>query len=176
MLDQKVFLQGINYLKANYINWGFDLNNDLMLKVWYKKFSNLDSRDFMELVERYTELNKFPPNSPADLLDLLRATIKAMELSPNEAWAKVIDLIHQYGFYYGRDKIYAELEHIPALKKTVREYEGELRYLMNDDKYTPERFKKAYEINLKRQVDNSSSLLLGTSGLLLLNGATERNK
>ena len=176
MLDQKTFLQGINYLKANYINWGFDLNNDLMLKVWYKKFSNLADQDFMELVERYTELNKFPPNSPADLLELLRETIKNKELSANEAWAEVVGLIHRYGFFYGRDRIYAALEDKPALKKTVREYEGELRRLMEDDKYTPERFKKAYEINLKRQVNDSSSLLLGTSGLLLLERVTERNK
>lgn len=176
MLSQKTFLQGINYLKANYINWGFDLNNNLMISIWYKKFSNLDERDFMELVERYTEVSKFPPNSPADLLDLLRETITAMELSPNEAWAEVVGLIHRHGFYYGRDKIYASLEDKPALKKTVKEYEGELRQLMVDDKYTPERFKKAYTINLKRQVDNSSSLLLGTSGLLLLDRVTERNK
>ena len=49
MLDNKTFLQGINYLKANYINWNFDLNNDLMLKVWYKKFSNLENVTFIWL-------------------------------------------------------------------------------------------------------------------------------
>lgn len=168
MLDQKTFLQGINYLKANYINWRFDLNNDLMINIWYKKFSNLETSVFMELVEKYTELNKFPPNSPAELLDLLRDRIEQKELTAHEAWAEVMGLIHRYGFYYGKDKIYAALEDKPALKKTVKEFEGELRQLMTDDKYTPERFKRAYEINLKRQVESSSSLLLGTSHFLLL--------
>lgn len=168
MLDQKVFLQGINYLKANYINWGFDLNNDLMLKVWYKKFSNLEASVFMGLVEKYTELHRFAPNSPAELLDLLREQITQKELTNGEAWEEVVRLIHRYGFYYGRDKIYAALADKPALLKTVKEFEGELRSLQVDDSYTPERFKKAYAINLKRQVDNSSCLLLGTNSLFLL--------
>lgn len=168
MLDQKVFLQGINYLKANYLNWGFDLNNDLMLKVWYKKFSNLEPSVFMEIVEKYTELYKFPPNSPAELLDLLRDQITQRELTNGEAWEEVIRLIHRYGFYYGREKIYEALADKPALLKTVKEYEPELRTLQTDDSYTPERFKKSYAINLKRQVEKNSCLLLGTNNLLLL--------
>lgn len=168
MLDQKTFLQGINYLKANYINWGFDLNNDLMISIWYKKFSNLEKSVFMELVEKYTELNKFPPNSPAELLDLLRDRIEQKELTAHEAWQEVISLIQRHGFYYGRDEIYKALEDKPALKKTVAEFESDLRNLMVDDNYTPERFKKAYAINLKRQVERNSYLMLGTSNILLL--------
>lgn len=169
MLDQKVFLQGINYLKANYLNWGFDLNNDLMLKVWYKKFSNLEASVFMELLEKYTELNKFPPNSPAELLDMLRERITQKELSNGEAWEEVIRLIHRYGFHYNRDKIYEALADKPALFKTVKEFESELRCLQVEDTYIPERFKKAYAVNLKRQVESNSSLLLGTNYVFLLN-------
>lgn len=168
MLDQKVFLQGINYLKANYLNWQFDINNDLMLKVWYKKFSNLETNVFMSLLEKYTELNKFPPNSPAELLELLRDQITQQETSANEAWQEVLTLIQRYGFYYNRNKIFAALEDKPALKKTVAEFERELANLTTGDTYTPERFKKAYEINLKRQVDNKSSLMLGFTNILML--------
>ena len=168
MLDQKVFLQGINYLKANYINWGFDINNDLMLKVWYKKFSNLEDGVYMGLIEKHTELNKFPPNSPAELLELLRDQMTQKELEPSEAWEVVRGLIHKYGFFYGASKIYAELEDKPALLKTVKQFEGELRHLMVDDTNTPVRFKNAYAINVKRQIANSSSLLLGTTNVLML--------
>ena len=168
MLDQKTFLQGINYLKANYLNWQFDINNDLMLKVWYKKFSNLEDAVFMGLVEKYTELNKFAPNSPAELLELLRDQMAQKELDANEAWEEVRRLIRRHGFFYGSKQIYEELEDKPALLKTVRQFEGELRTLMSDDKYTPERFKKAYAINLKRQVENTSCVLLGTTSVLLI--------
>lgn len=168
MLDQKVFLQGINYLKANYLNWGFDINNDLMIKVWYKKFSNLDANIFMNLVEKYTQFNRFPPNSPADLLELLRNELTQKELDANEAWAKVIRLIQQYGFYWHKAEIYQALETYPALKKTVEQFESELRNMRVGDSYLADRFKKAYEVNLNRQVENNSYALLGTKITLFI--------
>lgn len=169
-LDQKVFLQGINYLKANYLKWEFDINNDLMIKVWYKKFSHLDAKVFMGLVEKYTELNKFPPQSPAELLELLREEITKKELSPNEAWQEVIRLISKYGIQYRRSDFYNDLEsqNRPALLKTVREFERELSGLMSNDNYTPERFKQAYSINLRRQVEKSSAVLLGMQNILYI--------
>ena len=168
MLDQKVFLQGINYLKANYLNWQFDINNDLMIKVWYKKFSNLEANIYMSLIEQYTQFNKFPPNSPAELLELLRTELTKKELDANEAWSLVIQLINQYGFYWHRDKVYNALEQYPALNKTVEQFEDQLRNLQSGDTYVRDSFIKAYTINLKRQVEKNSCLLLGTQITLFI--------
>ena len=88
MLEQKTFLQGLNYLKANYINWSFDLNNDLVIAIWYKKFSALDAATFMQLIEAYTDKSKFAPNSPADILNLI-----PQDLTPNDAWEVVLATI-----------------------------------------------------------------------------------
>lgn len=167
MLEQKVFLQGINYLKANYLNWAFDINNDLMLKVWYKKFANLEASTFMGMIESYTEYNKFPPNSPAELLEIIRGELEKKELDANEAWQETLRLISKYGIFYGKDKIYAELETKPALKKTFIQFERELASLRQSDTYTPEAFKKAYAVNLKRQVETNSCVLLGHNILFL---------
>jgi len=88
MLDQQTFLQGINYLKASYINWNFDLHNDLALKVWYKKFSALDPSTFMQLIELYTDTKSFAPQSPADILNLV-----PQDLAPADAWEVVLAAI-----------------------------------------------------------------------------------
>lgn len=88
MLDQKTFLQGLNYLKANYINWSFDLNNNLVITIWYKKFSNLDAPTFMQLIEAFTDKSKFAPQSPADILNLV-----PQELTPNDAWDVILAVI-----------------------------------------------------------------------------------
>ena len=88
MLDQQTFLQGINYLKASYINWSFDLHNDLALKVWYKKFSALDPSTYMQLIELYTDTKSFAPQSPADLLNLV-----PQDLAPAAAWEVVLAVI-----------------------------------------------------------------------------------
>jgi len=88
MLDQKTFLQGLNYLKANYINWSFDIHNDIALKVWYKKLSCLEDATFMQLIELYTDKSKFAPQSPADLLNLV-----PQDLAPNDAWDIIYAII-----------------------------------------------------------------------------------
>lgn len=171
MLDNKTFLQGIRYIKANYLNWSFDLNDDLMLKVWYKKFSNLDNKIFMQMVEQYTERSKYPPNSPADLLEVIKVELESQNHDANHAWQVVIWAINKYGFQYNREKLYADLEgqNNPALLKTVKQFEFELRNLQVDDNYTASRFKQAYTINLKRQVEEKKSALLGTDfGIKLL--------
>ena len=166
MLDQKVFLQGINYLKANYINWGFDLNNDLMIKVWYKKFSNLEAATFMGLVEKYTEINRYAPNSPADLLDVLKDQLAKQHLSADEAWVLFKKLYKESQFHFR--EVYEKLADQPALLKTVKEYEDELWNLSKArDVYFVSTFKKTYDANIKSQVEERACLMLGTNTLLL---------
>lgn len=160
MLDQKVFLQGINYLKANYINWGFDINNELQVKVWYKKFSNLDASVFMGLVEKYTDVMKYAPNSPADLLDLLSTQLIQKEPNADDAWLLIKELMDKYWLSSDRVYIYKELETKPALYKTFKAYEFELNCY---DSYTVANFKKSYEKNLKLEIEKKRSLLTGSN-------------
>lgn len=163
MLDIKIFLQGINYLKANYINWGFDINNDLQIKVWFKKFSNLEPNVFMGLVEKYTELNKYAPNSPADLLEVLRVQLIQKELGVDEAWAYLEGLLFKYPYDY--KSIYKELEDKPALYKTFNDFENELHFYRNQ--YTITAFKKAYEKNLQNEINKKTCMLTGSDLLFL---------
>lgn len=171
MLDEKTFLQGINYLKANYINWGFDLNNELMLKVWYKKVSNLDAKVFMQLVERYTDTNKYAPNSPAELLAVLDQQLFSNELNPNEAYGRLIEIMQKYPLYsYYTDeaeKFYKELEKTPALKQTALEYAAELKNGRQEDGYFIDQFKKSYVNNVKKLIEQRKSKMLGNNVLFL---------
>lgn len=163
MLDIKIFLQGINYLKANYINWGFDINNDLQIKVWFKKFSNLEPNVFMGLIEKYTELNKYAPNSPADLLEVLRVQLIQKELDVDEAWRYLESLLFKHP--YDHQSIFKELEDKPALYKTYKDFEKDLHFYRNQ--YTITALKKAYEKNLKNEIDKQTCLLTGSDLLFL---------
>lgn len=167
-MTANTFLQGINYLKACYVNWQFDLNNDLALKVWAKKFEYLDDVTFMAIIEKYTEQSKFPPQSPAELLDVLRDEISKSELNSHQAWQTVVDLIGRYGFSYHRDEIYDAIKDKPALYRAVRDFESELRFLAADDTFTPERFKRTYEMYLKRESEDKTSALIGAPNRALL--------
>lgn len=168
MLDNKVFLQGINYLKATYLNWNFDLNNDLMLKVWYKKLSGLNDETFMRLIEKYTDECKFSPQSPGDLLEHLKEVMARQLPNANDVWVELLKLIRYYGFNYHADKIYEKISNNPILTKTVKQFEYELTHLETNDPYTPQRFKAAYVENMEEELRNTSSLLLEANATKLL--------
>ena len=90
MLDEKKFLQGLSYLKSNYINWNFDLSNVSAIGVWYLKFKDLDNDTYKALLEEYTSKSPYAPNSPADIL-------KHMETyySVEEAWQRILNIINR---------------------------------------------------------------------------------
>jgi hypothetical protein len=161
MLTKERFLQGIKYLQCNYVNWQFDLNNDMMINVWYNKFKNLEDITFTRMLEIYTNTNIYPPNSPIQLIDTLDSGLIRNHLASDEAWNKVLELIRDYGFYYNSDKIYKAIENDKALTRTVQEYESELRTLQSGDQNIPLRFKKSYELNLKRDIVEEKETLLG---------------
>lgn len=72
MADKKEFINCISYLKAYYPNFNFDINNKLMLDVWYQSFNQVDNLPV--LIRNYTLNNKFPPLSPNDILEYLNTT------------------------------------------------------------------------------------------------------
>ena len=72
MADKKEFINCISYLKAYYPNFNFDINNKLMLDVWYQSFNKVNNLPV--LIRNYTLNNKFPPLSPNDILEYLNTT------------------------------------------------------------------------------------------------------
>lgn len=82
------FGQGLTILKGFYTNWNLDITNPLILEIWYENFKHLDSTAFQHLIKRYCKVNRFAPNSPYDILDLIPKLY-----TPNEAWELVVDVI-----------------------------------------------------------------------------------
>ena len=165
MLKKETFLKGINILMKTYLNWKFDITDDLQIQIWYNQFKNLQDNLYIEIINKYISCNKFPPNCPYDLIETLKIAIEENKLSSDGAWNKVLELVREYGFKYNADKIYESVKEDEILKKTIEYFERELENLKSDDQYVAERFKKAYEMNLKRKIENESRVLLGKKDL-----------
>lgn len=166
MLDKEVFKKGIAYLKACYINWQFDLTNNMMLDVWYRKFSKLNENQFKIMIENYTDNNSYPPQSPNDLLEEIKKVYKSVEMNPDQAWNYVLELKRTYSFHYNQEKIYQLLEDKPVLKKVVEEMESQLVDLKTSDVVNVSReFKKVYASYLESHVNDKvdTLLLIGSS-------------
>lgn len=90
MLDKKVFLKGLNYLKAMYINWQFSLTNKMLLEIWYDTFKDYEDSVFTETIKEYCKTKQFPPNSPYDILNCVENFA-----DPNSAWETILDVINR---------------------------------------------------------------------------------
>ncbi|MGN1337368.1 MAG: hypothetical protein ACI4WW_02720 [Candidatus Coprovivens sp.] len=106
-LNIETFLKGINYIKGNYINWNFDIQNKIMVNVWFDRFKNLDSSVFIGLIKEYCEKNQYPPNNPQQILSLYKSDDK----NGKQALEWIYDLNREYPFNneYQRPKFYQEL-------------------------------------------------------------------
>ena len=108
-----------------------------------------DNKEFMKLIKIYCTTRIHAPNNPNELLMIHAEDEETKWPNPNQAFEKVRDLIRTWGWIYGKEDIYEAIKDNPALTKTVKEMESDLRQLTTEDTFTPERFRKAYAINLK---------------------------
>lgn len=174
MLSKEVFIAGMKAIKAGYLDWGFDFNDDLQVSVWYSALKGLSDEQFKNMIAEYYAHNNHPPKCARDLTVALVDKVVANEkVKPEQALDYVRNIISNRGGWQfeGRNEIYSDLKKTPALYDTVKEFEGELRNMRSDDTYTADRFRKAYEIRLRagaiRQVDTALGLKIPEDKKLL---------
>jgi len=149
MLNKETFTKGITVLQKIYLNWTFNSKDPLQMQIWYESFEGLNDDDFMRIIKTFCRTRIKAPGCPNDVLMILAEEEEQKWPEPDKAFNQVRELIRDFGWQYGREDIYAAISDNPALTKTVKDMESDLRELTTDDTYTPERFRRAYAINLK---------------------------
>lgn len=164
MLSVQSFVSGMELLKKCYIGWQFDIKDELQVKLWYSAFKNTTDEQFNSIIREYIAHNEYPPKCIKNLTDILvdKALLQA-KIPPEKALHFVRDIISDCGGweYGGRTDIYRKLEKFPALSKTVREFEDTIKTMQSNDSYTADRFRKAYEQNLRDAATTRVDTLLG---------------
>jgi len=168
MLSKDEFIAGMTILKKCYLDWNFDLNDDVQIALWYSAFKNLNDERFRNVIKEYYVHNKKPPTCVRDLTDILVDKFYATaKIPPEKAFEIVRNIISDCGGwdYGGKAEIYKKLESYPAsLVETVKEFEDTLRTMNSNDTYAIDRFRKAYAIRLRtsaiKEVDKRLGLNL----------------
>ena len=163
MLPKETFIAGIGLLTKCYIGWGFNINDDIQVGLWYSAFKNLTKEQFISVVNEYMSNNDYPPKCIKNLTDIIvRRYIAKAKLKPEKAFDTIRSIVGECGGWeYGRKDIYKKLEKYPALYKTVKEFEATIQTMQANDSYTADRFRKAYEQNLRDAAAVRVDALLG---------------
>lgn len=164
MLEIKTFITGMEMLKKCYIGWQFDTKDKVQVELWYSAFKNTTEEQFASILKEYMAHNEYPPKCIKNLTDILvdRAVCQA-KISPERALHVVREIISDCGGweYGGKAAIYKKLEKYPALYKTVKEFEATIQTMQANDSYIADRFRKAYEQNLRDAAAVRVDALLG---------------
>ena len=164
MLEIKTFITGMEMLKKCYIGWQFDTKDKIQVELWYSAFKNTSDEQFSSILKEYMAHNEYPPKCIKNLTDILvDKTVCQAKISPERALHYVREVISECGGweYGGKLDIYRRLEKYPALCKTVKEFEATIRAMQANDSYTADRFRKAYEQNLRDAATTRVDMLLG---------------
>lgn len=164
MLSVQSFMTGMEMLKKCYIGWQFDTKDEMQVKLWYSSFKNTTDTQFISIIKEYIAHNEFPPKCIKNLTDILvDKALEQAKIPPERALHFVKDIISDCGGweYGGKSDIYNKLEKYPALKKTVREFEDTIKTMQSGDTYAADRFRKAYEQNLREAATTRVDMLLG---------------
>ena len=153
-------------LKRAYIGWQFDTKDEMQVRLWYSAFKNTSDSQFNSIIKEYIAHNEYPPKCIKNLTDILvDKALDQAKIPPEKALHFVKDIISDCGGweYGGKKEIYKKLEVYPALYKTVKEFEDTIKNMHSNDSYAADRFRKAYEQNLRDSATARVDNLLGLS-------------
>lgn len=170
MLDLKTFVAGLVTLQKAYIGWEFDIKDEMQVKIWYVPLQNLTEDQYKWLIKEYRNKNRYPPKCVKDLTDILvEVYYNRAKIKPEGALEFVRNVISEKGGwdYGGKAEIYQVLAKYPPLHKTVKEFEDTIKNMSANDTYAADRFRRAYEDNLK---DYATEYMNKKLGLALPSG------
>lgn len=164
MLSREIFVSGMATLTKCYIGWKFDFNDDMQVGLWYSAFANLTEDQFISVIQEYMDKNNYPPTCIKSLTDIFVARqIRLAKIPPEKALHYVREVISDCGGweYGGKAEIFKRLAKYPALLETVKEFEDTLKTMQANDTYAADRFRRAYEENLREYATTYTNEKLG---------------
>ena len=164
MLELKTFVAGLITLQKAYIGWQFDVKDEMQVRIWYTPFRNLTEEQYRWLIKEYRAHNDQPPKCSKNLTDILvNVYYNRAKVKPEIALNVVRSIISEKGGweYGGKTEIYKELSKYPALHDTVKEFEDTIKNMAANDTYAADRFRRAYEDNLRASASKKVEKVLG---------------
>ena len=164
-LSKAMFAQQMETLNAFYVNLKVDLDNSLVVNVWYRVFENIDDKTFEQLIESYCLNNIYPPQSPTHLIQHMKDMALQGELSGEEAWEIGHDMVKRCSFDMRTAIDRLEKDNKKVIADTLNEIRSSFIGLETASvPYVRKNFIEIYKINVGRNVNQK--VLLGDTSIL----------
>ena len=168
-LSKPMFAQQMETLNAFYVNLKVDLDNPLVVNVWYRVFENIDDKTFEQLVNSYCLNNIYPPQSPTHLIQHMKDMALQGELSGEEAWEIGYGMVKQCGFDMRTAIDRLEKDNKKVIADTLNEIRSSFIGLETASvPYVRKNFIEIYKINVSQSVNQK--VMIGDTSILKIGG------
>ena len=170
-LSKKVFAEMMETLNAYYVDFKVDLDNPLVVSVWYRAFENFDDKTFKDMILNYCTNNIYAPQSPTHLIQAFKDMALLNEPSGEEAWELSYGLLkkNRYDIDVTVEQLVKDNKEVCA--NALQEMKSRFRGLMTDDiPYVRKDFIDIYKrvvtqtVNQKVLLGDTSILKIGSDG------------
>ena len=165
------FIDILMWVNAFYVNFKVDLDNQLVVKLWYQTFENLDDETFKQLVESYCKSNIYPPQSPTHLIQHMKDIVLLREPSGEEAWELSYGLLKRNRYDIETTTEQLKDDGKETCANSLKELRSRFKHLMTDDiPYVRKDFIEiskrvvTQEVNQKVMIGDTSILKIGSGG------------
>lgn len=167
-MNKKTFAQGLAYLNLFYTTFKVDLENDMVIEVWYDMFKDMDEQKFTALIKAYCKENIFPPQSPTHLLEFAKQRLALLQSKADEEFERVRELNRRYSLRINHQTIYAKIDN-PITVKIVKSMFDDFINMGEDNADSMrKRFAEKYNDLTREATAIKTNELLGTSQKKLL--------
>lgn len=139
-MTKQTFAKGMEYLNAFYVNLKINLDNPLVVEVWYDVFKETKDEDFLKMIKSYCLENVFAPQSPTSILEFSKQKYLESQPQAELEFEKIIELNKRYSIRLNQETVFAKINN--EITKTV------LKAFLNDfitiGDETRERVKKTF--------------------------------
>lgn len=161
-MNKKTFAQGLAYLNAFYTTFKVDIENPMVIEIWYDIFKEMDEQKFTTLVKGYCKENIFPPQSPTHLLEFAKQQLAISQGKADEEFERVREFNRRYSLRINYNTIYAKIDNPITVKLVKAMFEDFINMGEDNADFVRKRFIEKYNDLTREETQIKANELLGT--------------
>ena len=109
-MNKQTFAKGMEYLNTYYVNLKINLDNPMVIEIWFDVFKHMEDENFINLIKNYCLENIYAPQSPTSILEFAKQKYLENQPQAELEFEKVVELNKRYSLRINEDTIMAKID------------------------------------------------------------------
>ena len=165
-MTKQTFAKGMEYLNVYYVNLKINLDNPMVIEIWYDVFKDMADDKFISLIKKYCLENVYAPQSPTSILEFAKQKYLENQPQAELEFEKVVELNKRYSLRINEETIMAKIDS-EITRSVLKAFKNDFINIGDENRD-----------NVKKRFINQFNMLLKANSIEQTNGLVgiEKNK